>query len=199
MTCKENIHITSHINNAFTPFLLFFFPEAYFFSCRELSFNLLLFFKNKTIQCNQPNKIWTNWCKMQNEEPTGFFFFFPEARPVLHYLLRKQVIMMLPPTKKKIHGDDYSFLTCFKVGYYKQIWAHTKFSISTTCNEATSLCLLCLHKSKRLAETENCVCMFSILTLYENIKVRMGIKGYHIYYGICFYYRHCFVCFTDII
>lgn len=58
---------------------------------------------------------------MQNEEPTGFFFFFPEAGPVLHYLLRKQVITMLPPTKKKIHGDDYSFLTCFKVGYYKQI------------------------------------------------------------------------------
>lgn len=136
-------------------------------------------------------------CKMRSQQ--AFFFFFPEAGPVLHYLLRKQVIMMLPPTKKKIHGDDYSFLTCFKVGYYKQIWAHTKFSISTTCNEATSLCLLCLHKSKRLAETENCVCMFSILTLYENIKVRMGIKGYHIYYGICFYYRHCFVCFTDII
>ena len=69
------IHITSQINNVFTPFLLFFFPEAYFFSCRELSFNLLLFFKNKTIQCNQPNKIWTHWYKMQNEEPTGFFFF----------------------------------------------------------------------------------------------------------------------------
>ena len=101
-TCKENIHITSHINNDFTPFLLFFFPEAYFFSCRELSFNLLLFVKNKTIQCNQPNKIWTNWCKMQNEEPTGFFFFFfPEAEPVLHYLLRKQIIVMLSPHQKK--------------------------------------------------------------------------------------------------
>ena len=99
-TCKENIHITSHINNDFTPFLLFFFPEAYFFSCRELSFNLLLFFKNKTIQCNQPNKIWTNWCKMQNEEPTGFFFF-PEAEPLLHYLLRKQIIVKLSPPQKK--------------------------------------------------------------------------------------------------
>lgn len=54
---------------------------------------------------------------MQNEEPTGFFFF-SEAGPVLHYLLRKQVIMMLSPPKK-IHGDDYSFLACL---YGFQSW-----------------------------------------------------------------------------
>lgn len=117
-TCKENIHITSHINNDFTPFLLFFFPEAYFFSCRELSFNLLLFFKNKTIQCNQPNKIWTNWCKMQNEEPTGFFFFSWSWTCVTLSPKEADHCDAFPPAKK-IHGDDYSFLACL---YEFQSW-----------------------------------------------------------------------------
>ena len=63
---------------------------------------------------------------MQNEEPTGFYFFPSEAGPVLHYLLRKQIIVMLF-LPNKINGDDYSFLLSspaymgFKVGYYKQI------------------------------------------------------------------------------
>ena len=200
----KSIHITSQINNVFTPFLLFFFPEAYFFSCRELSFNLLLFFKNKTIQCNQPNKIWTNWYKMQNEEPTGFYFFPSEAGPVLHYLLRKQIIVMLF-LPNKINGDDYSFLLSspaymgFKVGYYKQIWAYTRFIISTAYNEAVSLCHLCLRKSKYLPRQKIVYVCFPYSHFYKNIKVRMGIKGNHICSGIYFYYRHCFVCFTCII
>ena len=55
-------------------------------------------------------------CKMRSQQA---FFFFPEAEPVLHYLLRKQIIVKLSPRKKKIHGDDYSFLACL---YEFQSW-----------------------------------------------------------------------------
>lgn len=67
-------------------------PKHFFFSsCRELPFNLLLLFKNKTIWCNQPSRIWTNHCKMQNEKPACFLLL------LLCFSLKLGLYYIIPP------------------------------------------------------------------------------------------------------
>lgn len=137
---------------------------------------------------------------MQNEEPTGFFFFFWSWTCVT-LSPKKASHYDLSPQKNTWRWLFFLSLLIWvsKLAIINRFEHTQKFSISATCNEAISSCLLCLHKSKRLAETENCVCVFSILTLY-GIKVRMGIKRksyilWHLFLLqalFCVFYRYLF-------
>lgn len=121
-----------------------------FFSCRELPFNLLLFFKNKTIWCNQPNRIWTHHCKMQNEKPACLLL-------LLCFSLKLDLCCILP--QKAMHCGVLSptgceiFLCCWTCLCALQSWL---LETGLSMNTAHYMCYLqWLHPAVSVLPAEN--------------------------------------------
>lgn len=133
--------------------VLFF---VFFLLQRELPFNLLLFFKNKTIWCNQPNRIWTHHCKMQNEKPAYLL--------LLCFSLKLDLCGILP--QKAMHcgalsptGCEEIFLCCWTCLCALQSWLlDTGLSMNTgslyVLSAMTPSCGVCSACRKQTSRQE---------------------------------------------